>query len=723
MPNDNNLNNHLDRETSAQSDTYKSDDLNQNAVTFHMEPEFVQANPDELPGSSASSPRLAVSFVDRFSSTLRHFFSSHWQPTSSAEQLLNSKDSDAVARHPLSEQKFQEDSKDSKGSIEQKKNQVDAKSAPKPEAKASLSEQKTQEDSKGSKDSIEQKKNQMDAKSASKPESNSPLSEQKSPESKDSKDSNEHKTKPVDAKSIPRSAAESPSATRFTNSKDRSAAKSFLGKVEKYITHSRKDGKVVFSTDPCLMKKILQSLGLDAFKTDDKNFEQFLKKITSEPVDITPLLKKIKEDIVNNPPLCKLLAQIKAKNLISDDELEKYKETLQLQVHLLCLFEAFTVTMVNSPRLAIDVYKHIIQRRGINNPGNPLKNFFFATPFNSGLFIRLKLISIDPGMLNFIFHKLVPDVDKQETQQDLDDFIKEFKLAGVNASLLEAHHFGNGEFNLETLAGMGLNILEAAWEDSTSPSKNIGGRENAEAGFSAIAIMEALAELKRGGNDYYNHYNITDYIVPKGVSLDMKSSDNALKPYPLIPALFVDTSRKKVSHFRIDEPWLELYNPWNCRFVTQNLNSILLPLKLLIPSILGAEAHNFKEARVVSLFFFGNLFLQEIAIKHNPLFQPSFKFNNADEMLTIFGQTNKAYAELILKQLCPELPRTPKELWHEAFGSERVATFRFVKTLREFTRTENNRFRQFKSLDPQYEDKAKQGRGNEKNVTNILSII
>lgn len=418
------------------------------------------------------------------------------------------------------------------------------------------------------------------------------------------------------------------------------------------------------STNKDTINEILAHLHLDGFVTRDKDFSDFLEKMQSSSIDMELFLEKLKQDLLANKSLCLLLAYIEKNNLISEEEVASLAESLNRQVNILCLFEAFTVSMANSSLLMEDVYNHIIKRRGNHFSGNPFSNFVFGLPSGSSLFERLKIISVEVPMLSLLFHRVTGDAP--ETSMDIKDFIKKFGLTSLNANL-EAVNFNQA--SASAVSGMGINILEANWEDATHMSKEKGGIENAMAGFGLIGLLEE--------REYLTRFIVADTVLPQGGELDKDGS------YNLLPGLRIDVSPKKVSRFEIDKQWRDLYNSWNLRFVIGNFNSLFLPLKLLLPSVFSSEPENYKELRTLSLFLFANLFICE-RVAFNPFFKDTVGLKNADAILTKWGEINKEYAEELLNTLCPDAITTPEGLYQDIFSDR--PTFSLVKHIFGFFR-------------------------------------
>ncbi|HAT8979535.1 TPA: lpg2382 family Dot/Icm T4SS effector, partial [Legionella pneumophila subsp. pneumophila] len=395
-------------------------------------------------------------------------------------------------------------------------------------------------------------------------------------------------------------------------------------------------------------KQLLSALGLDKLTTGNEEYKFFIQTIRKKAIDLNPLIHKIKSDILKNESLCILLAYIEENELIDDAEIKNASFTIQLQINLLCLLEAITVTMANSNDFAHDIYNHMMKQRGKGATGNPFYNFLFGIPSRATLFERLKLISIDPGLTSIIFHRLMGT--NPETQADLDDFVSQSRLSGWNADV-ELANFDVA--STSTLPAMGVNILEAVWEDSTGHNKNTSGILNAQAGLGLIGIMEE--------KEYTTSFKLAETTLPQGTRLH---SDLG---YSLIPELKVDNSPKKVSQFHIDERWMNLYNSWNLCFVIANIDPVFVPLKLLIPSVFSAEPSNYKETRVLTLFLVANLFLNQQTL-NNPLFSNNFSFRNGDAIMKKWGEINKNHASELLQQCCAKEYKEPDTLYNSILG-------------------------------------------------------
>lgn len=436
--------------------------------------------------------------------------------------------------------------------------------------------------------------------------------------------------------------------TAAPKSEDRANAALFLLRVEQCI-HPK--------TDPAIINRILKELHLDALKSNDPKFVEFIENLKINPVDMKAFLEKLKADLLNNKSLCTLFADIQRLQLISDKELKAIAPILQLQMNLLCITEAMTLTMLNSNVFLNDIHKHILERRGGVSTGNPWANLVFGTPASASMFERLKIISVDPGILNILFNRLAGECNP--TAEVASEFIKTHKLSSFNAEL---NMQPLGVKDESTVAGMGLNILEAAWcESKASDSSSNGKIANAKSCLALIAAMEYKG--------YQSQTTLNRTVMPCGIPVDGNS-------YALLPSLKVDATKKRVSEFLVDKDWQDLYNSWNCRFVIDNIDNAFLPLKLLIPSVLGAESRFFKEARIVSLFLFANLFLNESVTK-NSFFQVKFNLENGNKILTIWADINVQYAKELLNRCCTNFKTSPGEMHLWLFADH--LNFNFTK--------------------------------------------
>lgn len=436
--------------------------------------------------------------------------------------------------------------------------------------------------------------------------------------------------------------AEDAKTTSFVTKEQREAAKKFLARIKNIIQPA---------TAPAIIVKILAETGLDALLPHirDKSFLAFIAKLTKEPINLKIFIEQMENYFLNHEALCALLAFVEDKNLIATQELEQAAKTVQLQLNLLCLFEAFTLTMVNSKTLAEDVFSHVLHHRHCANPGNTWATFFSGFPRDTPLFDRMKIPSVDPAMAIAVRTKLLGD--QKDTVENGKKFIEEHKLSSFNTMCGELI---SADKVVSSVSGMNINIIEAlATDDKSETALQTGGKDNAIAGSVLVALAE---ELNRP-----TCVTIKPAILPRGTSL---SEDGA---YSLLPDLKLEKGGKTASEYKVPPEWVDLYNTWNCHFVIRNFKNILFPLKLLLPSVLAADVA-FKETRTVSLFLFANIYVNQ-KLQKNPLFVADFKFANAKKILAEWGNINKQFANHILKKLCPNLDTTPEKLHQEIFGN------------------------------------------------------
>ena len=418
-------------------------------------------------------------------------------------------------------------------------------------------------------------------------------------------------------------------------------AKRFLLRVIKHLPEK---------TNPSIIQQILKDLKIDSFKTQDENFLIFLKKIAEEPISATPLIEAIANGLLKNFTLCRLLDFIERENLISEEELKKMCGVLQAQVNLLCLFEAFAVTMANGYTFNEDIYSFTTKQRYTNNPGNPLCNLLFGTSIsNFSLFKNLKMASVDPAMTNGAFVRSLGgdrDLAQDKIKLKSTQFIKKHRLSLWNTKIapLPKNHKKKDSVN-----NVGLNILEAAWEEAPNSDGSPGN--NAFAGAALITLLERMSPE--------NEDLLKELILPEGADLNKDGG------YSKLPDLMVNPLAKITSQFYIRKEWMDFYNSWNLLFIMRNLDSWFLPIKLLVPSVLCALPAQYMETRVFVLYLVGNLF------HYNKLrfFPPKVTLANAAKIFEKWGEINREYGDQLLQNFCPDLECTSRDMYYDIFGS------------------------------------------------------
>ncbi|MCW8444379.1 hypothetical protein OQJ05_09990 [Fluoribacter gormanii] len=420
----------------------------------------------------------------------------------------------------------------------------------------------------------------------------------------------------------------------------RMLAKQFLERVSRCLYKQ---------SNPSIIQKILYDLRLNLLEIRDQGLKNFLDKLAEEPIDLERLIDSVKKGLLNNPPICELLAFIEREKLITDLELNEISEQLQIQLNLLCLFEAFAVTMVNSFTLNEDIYSFTKKQRNTYYPGNPINNFFFCSNRKDfSLFKSLKLVSVDPVITEGAFIRALGDAElsQEEIVKKSKEFIRQHGLALWNAKICPPPL---GEMHDDSVKNVSLNILEATWEENYKEDGNPA--DNAFAGATLIRLLEYLRPS--------HGYSFKNLVLPE------KSSITEEGKYSLLPDLIVNRLPKRVSQFYVYKEWMHLYNSWNLLFVIRNLDdSKFLMLKLLIPSVLNAIPMHYMESRVFALYLMGNLYY----FNKLSIFTDEIHLANAKTILDKWGEINKKYADFLLKTCCAELDETPKEVYHDIFG-------------------------------------------------------
>ncbi|WP_454780548.1 hypothetical protein [Legionella sp. WA2022007384] len=437
-------------------------------------------------------------------------------------------------------------------------------------------------------------------------------------------------------------------------------AKQFLERVIKNLKKQ---------SDPSIIQKVLKDFRLNSLKIRDQGFKKFLDKLTEESIDLKQLIESVTEGLLNNPPICELLAFIEREKLITDQELKEMSEQLQIQLNLLCLFEAFAVTMVNSFTFNEDIYSFTKKQRNTFYPGNPINNFFFSSNKNNfSIFKSLKLVSVDPVITEGAFIRALgnEELSQEEIVKKSKEFINQHGLALWNANICPPPL---GEMHDDSVKNVSLNVLEATWEEK---SKEDGKpADNALAGATLIRLLECLRPS--------HSYSFRDLVLPANSSITEDET------YSVLPDLIVNRLPKRVSQFYVSKEWIHLYNSWNLLFVIRNLDdSKFLALKLLIPSVLNAIPMQYMETRVFVLYLMGNLYhFNKLSI-----FTNEDKLAQANAILDKWGEINKKYADVLLKACGAELDETPEEVYHDIFGEH--ANFSLAYHIANFIRDFDN---------------------------------
>ncbi|MCE3044817.1 hypothetical protein [Legionella sp. 16cNR16C] len=404
--------------------------------------------------------------------------------------------------------------------------------------------------------------------------------------------------------------------------------------------------KIDLKTNPEIISVILTHLGMDQFKPEDENISTFLTLIKTEAIDVSALVHKLIAIILDIEPFANLLEQIEKDKLISEQEFEKIVPVIRLQINLLCLFEALAATMANSRSFNEDVYKFILRQRHTPMPGSPLGYLFFNKRKDASAFKTIKVISVDPAQTAGAFlRQLDGNKDSEFVKNEAKKFIKKYGLSLWNKKIIPKK-FDHEYY--ESVKNVALNILEATAEDAHQ-----GAYANACSGCGLIADMEH--------QDYSNRYVARKMVLPQGEEIGRDFS------HPLLPQLKLNPRPKLVCEFLIDKLWQDLYTSWNSYFVAKNFDPVFLIMKLLVPSVCGAEPLHYLETRVFLLFLVGNLF-HNCRVDSNPFFQTGFKLEHQEQIFKLWGEINKEYAEKVLKEHGNKSTDT-EELYRRIIGS------------------------------------------------------
>lgn len=420
-------------------------------------------------------------------------------------------------------------------------------------------------------------------------------------------------------------------------------------------------------TQPRLIRQILKNLRLDEFKTShDPYLDKFLAKIQKESIDMTHFITHMKKYLLDNSTFCKLFEYIERRKLISNVELPGLVKTLELQLNVLCIFEAIMVTLMNSNTLADDIYQLIKSHRSFSS-GNTFLNFLFGTPLDSGFFPRIKLVSVEPVWTSFTFHQGMGA--KNESPEDLKKFIKEQKLCGPNASIIQTNHDGEKDFS--SPACIGLNVSEAVVDEQKNKKSALNGKANAYAGSGWI---EGLERLNPVGHIVTNKTPIT----PKGIVVNKKGF------YLLLPGLKIKKIKCISRKLDMGKDLTNLYSTWNARFVAGNYDPVFMILKLFLPSVIGAEVNEYMNTRVLALWLFGNLYMQEKT--YNQALFKADRLEYADDILAYWSRLNEKEVDKFLNK-----PGASRKAYQSIFGE--YPTFNLIKNIYSFFQNGNdNRF-------------------------------
>ena len=401
------------------------------------------------------------------------------------------------------------------------------------------------------------------------------------------------------------------------------------------------------TTNTAIINKAIEVLKLDklANNAQDENVKVFFDKLRNDALDTQTLKFAIESSLLNNPLIKELIDKIIEKglhiSLFEQLDTNKGREFLKKQINLLYLFEGLTVTMANSKSFLSDVLENVdfIKKRIGKNPYYSAMRALF-----SGMdFEKIKAMSVDPGLTSYAFMRTLGDEkDPEIITAQAENFIKKFNLQIFNQNIIPDF---NGQNRSGSNRSIGLNILEAVCSEEYNSGKNKASQDNASAGFGLIAVME---DPKANFENYPAMIeNDEKAISPDGFGVKDGNYD--------VVDIKVDTSPKYVHKYDVTKEWMDLYNSWNLLFVLSNVNQEYIPLKLLLPSVMGANPSHFMETRIQALGLMGNLYLD--AKKTNAeYFQNSITFapETIREIQQLWGTINKEHADTMIQEKCQE---------------------------------------------------------------------
>lgn len=358
------------------------------------------------------------------------------------------------------------------------------------------------------------------------------------------------------------------------------------------------------STDPKVMKLILEEFKLDDFETSHLVMRKFLNDVVSKPQRLQPLVCTIKNAIIAKHP-----ALIECIDSALKHRWFQSSSRVVRAVHVTYLLEALTATMCNSHDFFVEIQNHYKAKeyaRGIYSI-HLVRTFLHALGVTHTLFGTIKALSVDPLMIYFRMQRGLTKsyLRKNEAQKLLKDGeinIIEYRLL----SPLRKH-------GLERLNEIvRINIYEA-------------GITEYKKGFTAnaVAAHELTEDIRR---------NPPRAIFQKKCIVPEHTADS-----------FYNAIEEKGNAFPVvtySQKWTSLYTAWNLTFLISNLDEldILIP-KLFIPSLIDSKPENFIGVRAISLWLSVNHFFFRRYDKRT-ISGPVFK----EEMARAWGEITKKYA-------------------------------------------------------------------------------
>jgi len=393
-------------------------------------------------------------------------------------------------------------------------------------------------------------------------------------------------------------------------------------------------------TSPKVTSELLEEMNLSDFNPTLPQMREFLGSAKTAPQPLAPLLRAIREGIVQHPSIIEFIDLAIKKNWFYP-----FKE-MEITLNQIYLIESLTVAMANNPQFVVELQDHILNKRteyGIK-PHSTFSTFFEVFKSTHRFFDSVKTISVDPAItfnryLNANHGKLLTaDQVKKLEDQELISFAEKKSL--INFTKTSA---------LDDFSGTVLNVYEAA---STEYKKGL--KDNAFSGH-------VLTQVIKNGNPKY--HIAKSAVFPKTIQNDFYDSLISRENYYLKDDL--------------TQGWINLYESWNMCFILSELNNlhILFP-KLLIPSVLSAKQGDYMYTRVIALW---------LSINHYTLRQlkklPEVKGPvNRDEMVRAWGAINKKYADQLVAQTKNLDPKLVQDSYKSFFSMPDANLLKLILT-------------------------------------------
>jgi len=387
-------------------------------------------------------------------------------------------------------------------------------------------------------------------------------------------------------------------------------------------------------TDVKILCGVLKEMRLNDFETSYLPMKSFFQESISKPQDLKPMLKSIKQGLINKHPA---IVEFLEKAL--DEAWLQPSKYIQKSLHVAFVLEAMTAAMCNSNVFFQESLVHIrLKERevGVDNR-NLFKSVWNSGPSAGSFFATAKAISLDPAMAYFRFRR---DIDGGKlTNYRVKKLYKKGEMSFLEYKLLLPLCKKNACHCSDWLR---MNIFEAGMTEYNNNFK-----EN------ALAAHVLNEDIKK----------TCHREVFKKVGVFPESDHGE----------FYESLAEKDNYFpsfSFTQEWVSLYETWNMAFILGELNNLdfLFP-KLFIPSVINSKSENFLGARIISLWLSINNILFKNFDKSEKILGPK----NRREMATAWGKINKKYAQKVFKEYVgksdSELNKSYKKQFSKLFYS------------------------------------------------------